>query len=92
MNEEGSDRRYPVRITRGQPKGQYVPDLKAKEKYPIGNFVSHHRLSDTHALMVEKMSSVTIPRDVQEALKDVKWKKAMNEEMEACKRMRHGSL
>lgn len=64
MNEEGSERRYPVAINRGQPKRQYVPDLKAKAKYPIGNFVSHYMLSDTHALRVEKMSSVTIPRDV----------------------------
>lgn len=57
--------------------------MKAKAKYPIGNLVSHHRLSDTHALRVERISTTNIPRDVQEALKDEKWKKTMNEEMEA---------
>lgn len=50
--EEIIERRYPERTNRGQPKKQYVPDIKARSKYPIGNFVSHHRLSESHALRV----------------------------------------
>ncbi|KAL4565273.1 hypothetical protein LXL04_029361 [Taraxacum kok-saghyz] len=35
---------------------------------------------------VEKLETMSIPNDVQEALKDEKWKKTMNEEMEALQK------
>ncbi|GJX06513.1 putative RNA-directed DNA polymerase [Tanacetum coccineum] len=42
-----SQARYPTRSNRGVPKKRYQPDLKAKVKYPIGNYVSHH-LEESH--------------------------------------------
>jgi len=78
--------RYPVRSNRGVPKKQYQPNLNAKSRYPIGNYVSHHRLASSHALAVNNLSSTSIPNNVQEAVKDEKWKKAMNEEMEALQK------
>ncbi|GKA34368.1 putative RNA-directed DNA polymerase [Tanacetum coccineum] len=36
--------------------------------------------------MVEELTTVTIPSDVQEALNDDRWKNAMNEEMEALQK------
>lgn len=73
-------------MNRGVPKKQYSPDLKAKSKYPISNFVSNHRLGNSHASLVEELSTVTIPNNVHEAMNDTKWKKAMNEEMEALQK------
>ncbi|KAJ9561968.1 hypothetical protein OSB04_007128 [Centaurea solstitialis] len=78
--------RYPRRHNRGIPKKQYQPVLETKAKYPIGDYVSSHRLAKSHALLVDKLSTVAIPNDVQEALRDEKWKKAMNEEMEALQK------
>ncbi|KAL4555898.1 hypothetical protein LXL04_038530 [Taraxacum kok-saghyz] len=78
--------RYPVRSNRGVPKKQYQPNLNAKSRYPIDNYVSHHRLASSHALAINNLSSTSIPNNVQEAVKDEKWKKAMNEEMEALQK------
>ncbi|KAJ9538401.1 hypothetical protein OSB04_031134 [Centaurea solstitialis] len=67
-----SEPRFPVRSTRGTPKMQYQADLKAKDKYPIGNYVSQHRLASSHMVMINELSTVLIPRDVYEAMKDGK--------------------
>ncbi|GJW81349.1 putative RNA-directed DNA polymerase [Tanacetum coccineum] len=56
--------RYPARHNRGIPKKQYQPDLKAKAKYPIGDYVSSHLLARSHAFLVEELSTVTIPKDL----------------------------
>lgn len=48
--------------------------------------MSSHRLSESYALTVNHLSNVTIPSSVQDALLDPKWKKAMNEEMQALQK------
>lgn len=48
--------------------------------------MSNHRLSTSHALVVDQLSIVYIPSNVQDALADPKWTKAMNEELEALQR------
>ena len=73
-------------MNRGIPKKQYDPDIHTKAKYPINNFISTHRLSESYAYTVNQLSIVSIPKNVQEALNDPDWKKAMNEEMEALQR------
>jgi hypothetical protein len=86
-NPNSSNSRYPRdRPNRGIPKKHYEPDPKAKAKYPINNFVSTHKLSESLALTVNQLSTVSIPSSVQEALADPNWKKAMNEEMGALQR------
>lgn len=72
-----------MRNNRGQPKKQYEPELKAKGRYPIINYVSKHRLAKSHALLVDQLDTILIPKNVQEATKDDRWKRAMNEEMKA---------
>ena len=78
--------RYPQRLNRGVPKKQYEPDPKAKTKYPINNYVSSHRLTESYAFTVNQLSTVSIPSNVQDALADLKWRKPMNEEMEALQK------
>ncbi|KAI5317378.1 hypothetical protein L3X38_037085 [Prunus dulcis] len=76
----------PIHTTRGIPRQQYDPDPKTKVKYPIANHVSLHSLSLSCASFVCQLSTVSIPSNVQEALKDPKWTQAMNDEMEALQK------
>ncbi|PRQ52624.1 hypothetical protein RchiOBHm_Chr2g0157511 [Rosa chinensis] len=48
--------------------------------------MSNHRISGSHALVVDQLSTVSIPSNVQDALADPKWTKAMNEELEALQK------
>ncbi|WJZ82822.1 hypothetical protein VitviT2T_002547 [Vitis vinifera] len=76
-------KRLPHRHNRGIPKPTYEPELSTKVKYPMGNYVFNHRLSESNKLFVNQLSTVTIPNSVQEALADPRWKAAMNEEMKS---------
>lgn len=60
--------RYPQRSNKGIPKKQYEPELKANTKYPISNYVSNHRLSESCALTVNQLSNVSIPSSVHDAV------------------------
>lgn len=85
-NNEQIITRYPIRSNRGVPKRQYQPELTSKSKYSINHYVSTERLATSQKTMVEELSTVTVPNSVQEALKDLGWKKAVHEEMEALKK------
>ena len=52
----------------------------------MSNFVSYHRLSKKCESFVNQLSVVSIPTNVQEALRDPRWKEAMNEEMKSLQR------
>jgi hypothetical protein len=51
--------------------------------HPISDFVSYQHLSPSYHSFVSKLSSVSIPKNLQEALSDPKWREAMQEEMKA---------
>lgn len=55
-------------------------------KYPIGNYMSSHRLSIAYAFTANQFSSVSIPSSEQDALAYPEWKKAMNKEMKALQK------
>jgi hypothetical protein len=76
----------PPRSTRGIPPVKYEPDPKAKVKYPISNYISSHKLSASYASYVCRLSSISIPSTLQEALADSHWTTAMTEEMKALKK------
>ena len=63
---------------RGIPKPTYEPELSTKVKYPMSNYVSNHRLSESNKSFVNQLSTIAIPNSVQEALADPRWKAAMN--------------
>ena len=48
--------------------------------------MASHRLTELYAFTVNQLSTVYIPSNVQDALADPKWRKAMNEEMEALQK------
>lgn len=63
--EDEYDLRYPIRRTQRIPKKQNQPDLNAKGKYEIGNYVSRHWLASSHVTIVNNLFSISIPHDVQ---------------------------
>jgi hypothetical protein len=77
---------YSQRSNEGIPKKQYEPDLSVTVKYPINNYVSTHRLSESYALTLNQLSNVSIPSSMQEALTEPNWAMTINEEMKALQR------
>lgn len=57
-----------------------------KAKYPIANYVSTYRLFKSYALTINQLSTVAISSNVQESIRRPRWKKAMNEGMEALQK------
>ncbi|KAM1320480.1 hypothetical protein ACFX2H_005359 [Malus domestica] len=85
-SDDSSTYQLPPRANRGKPKVQYEPDMHAKAKYHINNYVSTHRLSKPYASYICQLSSVSIPTKLQDALSDPKWVNAMKVEMEALEK------
>lgn len=54
-------------------------------------FVSYKELSPSYSAFTSQLSSVEIPTNVQDALQVPEWKEAILEELQALKKMRHGS-
>jgi len=71
---EGTKPTYqlPERRNRGKPRVQYEADLKAKEKYPINNYISLCRLSEAHVHFVKQLANIHVPNSAIEVLKDPK--------------------
>uniref|UniRef100_A0A2N9EW46 Integrase catalytic domain-containing protein n=1 Tax=Fagus sylvatica TaxID=28930 RepID=A0A2N9EW46_FAGSY len=55
-------------------------------RYPISNYVSSHRLSPSCKAFANQFSSMSIPKNLQDALNNPRWKAAMVEEMEALQK------
>jgi hypothetical protein len=62
----------PNQVTRGKPKVSYELVLNSKSKYPVHNYVSYQRLSKENMAFVNQLSIISIPNNVQEALKDLR--------------------
>ncbi|RVX08124.1 Retrovirus-related Pol polyprotein from transposon RE2 [Vitis vinifera] len=86
LNLEPDPFMIPHRHNRGIPKPTYEPELSTKVEYPMSNYVSTHRLSESNKSFVNQLSTVSIPNSVQEALADPRWKAAMNEEMKSLQK------
>ena len=86
VNPEPPLRMLPNRTTRGVPRNSYEPVLNSNPKYPMTSYVSYHRLSKECESFVNQLSTVHVPNSVQEALKDSRWKEAMNEEMKSLQK------
>ena len=80
---ESPRKQLPPHQTRGIPKPTYEPELSSKVKYSISHYVSNHHLSESNKSFVNQLSTIFIPHSVQEALADLRWKAAVNEEMKS---------
>ncbi|PNX57906.1 hypothetical protein L195_g050641, partial [Trifolium pratense] len=79
-------KKLPPRQNRGIPKSTYEPEISSRARYPMNNYVSNHRLSESNQALVNQLSIVSIPNSVQEALMDPRWREAMNDEMKSLKK------
>ena len=52
----------------------------------MNHYVSNHRLSKLSKSFANQLFTVSIPKSVQEALTDPRWKAAMNEEMKSLQK------
>lgn len=84
--EEVNKYELPPRRTRGVPSRRYDPEYEAqRSKYPVKTGIEAS-LSETTAAFNVSLYSNKIPGNVEEALKDPKWRKAMEEEISALKK------
>ncbi|XP_078444348.1 alpha/beta-Hydrolases superfamily protein isoform X1 [Wolffia australiana] len=54
--------------------------------YPVRNYISYSRLSPEYNRVVQALMTVSIPKNVTEAMLSAEWKTAMEEEMAALKK------
>ncbi|KAM1164645.1 hypothetical protein ACFX13_024764 [Malus domestica] len=85
-SDDSSTYQLSLRANRGKPKVQYEPDMHAKAKYPINNYMSTHCLSKPYASYICQLSNVSILTKLQDVLSDPKWVNAMKVEMEALEK------
>lgn len=81
----------PIESSVQKPYDLDIPIAFRKEKrsctnYPIANYLSYDRLSPKHKAYTSKISNLFVPRNIQEALDNPKWKLAVMEEMNALKK------
>lgn len=57
--------------------------VRSCTNHPIAKYMSYHKLSSEHKAFTSKISHLSIPRNIQEALECPKWKEAVMEEMNA---------
>ena len=71
---------WPIAISKG------VRKCTKNKLYPIGNFVSYSSISPEYNRIIQELMTVSIPKNVREAMASTEWNQAMNEEMEALKK------
>ncbi|KAM1000641.1 hypothetical protein ACFX2I_007253 [Malus domestica] len=76
--------KLPPRQNRGVPPVRFSHE--GKVKYLIANYVSCNKLAPERQTLVSNMEFIQVPTRVEEALKDPKWAKAMDEEMLALQK------
>ena len=52
-------------------------------KHPLSNYLSYHYLSQSHKSFLTSLDAIVIPKSMEGALKDPKWKETILEEMRA---------
>jgi hypothetical protein len=70
VNPDNTAPKCSQRSNKGVPKKQYKTNRRVNVQYPINNYVSNHKLSESYALIVNQLSNVSITSNVQEALTD----------------------
>ena len=77
---------FPPRSTRGVPPKRYDPEFESqRSRYPI-NQVNQEQLSQIAVAFNASLYSGNLPKTTEDALRDPKWKKAMEEEIIAFKK------
>ena len=72
-----SDLDLPIALRKG---------VRSRTIHPISNFVSYHRLSSSFSVFTSHLSSIEIPKNVQEAFGDPRWKATVVEKVKALEK------
>nr|GEZ48146.1 ribonuclease H-like domain-containing protein [Tanacetum cinerariifolium] len=92
--QEETSERYvlPPRANRGVPPKRYSPEKVSRgSKYPMAN-IAKGNLSKEAKAFVASVYSDEIPANTKQALKSIKWKNAMEEEMKLSQKTTHGKM
>ena len=54
--------------------------------YPVSNYVSYTWMSPEYNRVIQTLMTISVPKNVQEAISSNEWRKAMDEEMEALEK------
>ena len=63
-----------------------VRNCTQTKPYPVSNYVSYTRMSPEYNRVIQTLMTISVPKNVQEAISSNEWKKAMDEEMEALEK------
>ena len=63
-----------------------VQECTQTKLYPVSNYVSYAQISPEYNQVIQALMTVSVPKNVQEAISSIEWRKAMNEEMETLKK------
>ena len=72
-----SNNGWPIAINKG------VRECTKTKLYPLSNYVSYNQVSPEYNRVIQALMTVSVLRNVREAMLSAEWKKAMDEEMEA---------
>ena len=73
----------PIPLTSSLPIALRKSNQSTSNPHPIYNFLSYHRLSSPYSALVSTISSVSLPKNTNEALSHPGWRQAMVDEMGA---------
>ena len=54
--------------------------------YPVSNYVSYTQMPPEYNQVIQTLMTISVPKNVQEAISSNEWRKAMDEEMEALEK------
>ena len=64
----------------------YRKGVRECTKHPINRYVSYSRLSPNYKAFLADLDTVKIPKNIEEALSDPKWRKAVEYELQALQK------
>ena len=60
--------------------------MRSCTQHPISKFVSYEKLNPQYSTFISNVSSLAVPKNIQEAMGDPKWREVVYEEMKALKK------
>ena len=79
-NQTATNEGWSIAVSKG------IRECRKKDLYLVCNYVSYNRMSSGYKKIVHALLSTSTPRNVQEAMSQTEWKKAMDEEMQALQK------
>lgn len=69
-----------------------IPAMIRCTHHPIGRYVSYEKLIPQFKAFITTLDNEEIPKSFEEEISDPNWNKAIKEELEPWRKMKHGKL